>query len=417
MGSEGVMGRASDRVYYAIISVLGAIMVLGAVAWALEIEYGLILTNMRDVVSWGLYISTFAWFVGVSAGGLILSSSAAIFNIGPWRPLSKIASFVSAVVIAAAALIVMPDLGQPGRVLNLIIYAHTFSPLIWDFSIITTYLVLSLLELGLLISADRFKRTGDERGARRRERYAVGLAFIALPVAIFTHSVTAWIFGLQIARPWWNTALLAPAFVASALVSGLALVLLVLQVNGRLKLVNVSLDDRTKAQFSKLLVVFILVDLYLLFSEYLTIAWPGVPSELAGLYTMFFGPYWYIGWGQWVLALLAVAVLMRPSWRTSNKAITFASALALVEVFFYRLNLIVPGFVSPLIQYPPGIAIGGGVSASYAIAGNSFQIIGQYFPSAIEWEITAGFLAGVALLILLGMRHLPLGSSNERING
>mgnify|MGYP001772862747 FL=1 len=397
--------------YYAIVSVLGVIVLVGAIAWALEIEYGLILTNMRDVVSWGLYISTFAWFVGVSAGGLILSSSAAIFKIESWKKLSKVASFVSAVVIAAAALIIMPDLGRPDRILNLIIYAHTFSPLIWDFSIITTYFIISVVELWLLISSDKFKRAGNEQAAKKRERYAVGLAFIALPVAIFTHSVTAWIFGLQLARPWWNTALLAPAFVASALVSGLALVLLVLEVNGKLKLVNISLEDRTKAQFSKLLVVFILVDLYLLFSEYLTITWPGVPDELAGLYTMFFGPYWYIGWGQWVLALLAVAILAKPSWRTSDKAITVASVLALVEVFFYRLNLIVPGFVHPLIEYPPGIAIGGGISASYALAGYSFQIVGQYFPSPIEWEITAGFLAGVALIILLGLRYLPLGSS------
>ncbi|MGC8593412.1 MAG: NrfD/PsrC family molybdoenzyme membrane anchor subunit [Nitrososphaeria archaeon] len=408
---KGVLGRVDNKIFYAIVAVLSTIVIVGAIAWALEIEYGLILTNMRNVVSWGLYISTFAWFVGVSAGGLILSSSAAVFKIESWKPVSKVASFVSAVVIAAAALIILPDLGRPDRILNLIIYAHLFSPLIWDFSIITTYFIISTLELGLLISADMLKKAGNEKAAKKRERYAVGLAFVALPVAIFTHSITAWIFGLQIARPWWNTALLAPAFVASALVSGLALVLLVLQVNSKLKLVELKLDDKTKVLFSKLLLVFILVDMYLLFSEYLTITWPGVPSELAGLYTMFFGPYWYIGWGQWILAFSAVAILAKPGWRTSSKAITAASVLALIEVFFYRLNLVIPGFVHPLIDYPPGMPIGGGVSASYALSGYSFQIIGQYFPSPIEWEITAGFIAGVALIILLGLRYLPLGSS------
>ncbi|MEM3322023.1 MAG: NrfD/PsrC family molybdoenzyme membrane anchor subunit [Conexivisphaerales archaeon] len=411
MENKNLIEKVNGKVYYALVSILGAIVLIGAVAWALEIEYGLILTNMRDVVSWGLYISTFAWFVGVSAGGLILSSSAAIFKIGAWKPLSKMASFVSAVVIAAAALIIMPDLGQPGRVLNLIIYAHTFSPLIWDFSIIATYLIISLLELWFLISSETLKKAGNEPGSKMREKYAIGLAFIALPVAIFTHSITAWIFGLQISRPWWNTALLAPAFVASALVSGLALVLLVILVNNRLKLINVNIEEKTKAQFSKLLIIFILVDLYLLFSEYLTIAWPGEPSELAGLYTMFFGPYWYIGWGQWILALLAVIILARPSWRASNLAIGTASVFALVEVFFYRMNLIIPALANPLIQYPPGIAIGGGISSAYALAGYSFQIVGQYFPSPIEWAITAGFVAGVALIILVGLKHLPLGTS------
>ncbi|MEM4102471.1 MAG: NrfD/PsrC family molybdoenzyme membrane anchor subunit, partial [Conexivisphaerales archaeon] len=191
MENKNLIEKVNGKVYYALVSILGAIVLIGAVAWALEIEYGLILTNMRDVVSWGLYISTFAWFVGVSAGGLILSSSAAIFKIGAWKPLSKMASFVSAVVIAAAALIIMPDLGQPGRVLNLIIYAHTFSPLIWDFSIIATYLIISLLELWLLISSETLKKAGNEPGSKMREKYAIGLAFIALPVAIFTHSITA----------------------------------------------------------------------------------------------------------------------------------------------------------------------------------------------------------------------------------
>ncbi|MGC8696330.1 MAG: NrfD/PsrC family molybdoenzyme membrane anchor subunit [Conexivisphaera sp.] len=413
-GGEG-SGRAlpqgaSTITYRALMAVLGALMVVGAVAWALEIEYGLILTNMRDVVSWGLYISTFAWFVGVSAGGLMLSSAAAIFRIGNWRPVSKLASFTSAVVIAAAALIVVPDLGRPDRILNLIIYPHFFSPLIWDFSIIVTYFLLSSAEAGLLMWADYLRRR-DEAAAASREKAAVAVAYVALPIAVFTHSITAWIFALQISRPWWNTALLAPSFVVSALVSGLALMLLVLLVNRRLGLAKIRVDDRTMAQFSKMLVVLIFVDLYFLFSEYLTIAWPGVPDELAALRAVFFGPYWWVGWGQWVLAALAIVILIRPRWRTSGAAVATATVLTLISVFFYRLNLVEPALAYPLITYPPGIAIGGGIGAQQAIAGYSFQVIGQYFPSPVEWAITGGFfLAGVAFVILLGLRYLPLGS-------
>ncbi|MDG6925761.1 MAG: polysulfide reductase NrfD [Nitrososphaerota archaeon] len=418
MKSEGPTKTTHLR-FYSLVAVLLAVVALGAYAWILELQYGLAVTDMRDVVSWGLYISLFAWFVGISAGGLIVSSASAVFRIQQWQPIAKLANLIASVAIALAAFSIIPDLGQPGRILNLFVYPNLTSPLIWDITIIGTYLFISLLELGLLFSADRAKGRGDETKYLSRERVVRGVSFVALPVAVLTHSITAWIFGLQISRPLWNTALLAPLFIASAIVSGLALVIFVSVLAN--KYANLGVDRTVITGLARLLSVVILVDLFLLTSEYITAVWPATPAEISPLVVEFFGPYGWLAWTQWVFAIAAFAILVVPRWSRSSAAQFGASVLLLLEVFFYRLELIIPGFVNPLVQYPPGTSVGtttGGVSLSgigVAVSnvnpsspGFSFQLVGAYFPTWIEWSISIGIVAMAALLITLGVRYLPV---------
>src|SRR5579875_600445 len=407
----------SELGFYIFIAALIAMISTGVVAWSIQLQNGLIMTNMRDVVSWGLYISLFAWFVGVSAGGLIVSSSAAVFKIKQWQPISKLANLLASVAIALAAFAILPDLGRPDRILNLFLYPNLQSPLIWDVTIIFTYLIISLVELGLMITADIAKEKGNESKYNSRERLVRGIAFVALPVAILTHSITAWIFGLQISRPLWNTALLAPIFLASALVSGLGLVILVCVLSNKFGAVKV--ERETISGLARLLGVIILVDLFLLASEYVTAVWPANPAEVSTLLVEFFDPYWWLAWTQWIPAVVALALVAYPKTRGLAGAQLTAAVMVLLEVFFYRLELVIPGFVNPLVQYPPGTSVGT-ASATYnpLISGYnpgfSFQLSGSYFPSVIEWSIAIGLVAGAALLITLGIRYLPLSSPEKR---
>jgi molybdopterin-containing oxidoreductase family membrane subunit len=411
------LGTGSKRLrFYAFVGVLVALVIIGTIAWSIQLMTGLIVTNMRDVISWGLYISLFAWFVGVSAGGLIVSSSAAVFRIKQWQPISKLANLLASVAIAMAAFSILPDLGRPDRILNLFLYPSINSPLIWDVIIIFAYLVISLVELGLMITADRARKSGNEDKCLSRERLVRRIAFVALPVAVLTHSITAWIFGLQISRPLWNTALLAPLFLASALVSGLGLVILVSVLSNRFG--SVKVDRDAISGLAELMGVIILVDLFLLASEYITAVWPATPSVISPLLVEFFGPYWWLAWTQWILAAVAFVLVALPRLRSSAFAQFAAAAMVLIEVFFYRLELVIPGFVNPLVQYPPGTSIGvPGFSYSPSISGYSpgfsFQLVGSYFPSPIEWAIVTGILSGAILLVTLGVHFLPLSGSEE----
>ena len=127
-------------------------------------------------------------------------------------------------------------------------------------------------------------------GAVEAGEGAAGLAYVGLPTAVLLHSITAWIFGLQISRPWWNTALMAPLFVTSAMLSGTALVALVALVARRFD--KVKLPDETRRALAGLMAVTIAVDLFLVACDYITILWGNVPRERAALNLILPGGSW-----------------------------------------------------------------------------------------------------------------------------
>ena len=217
-----------------VIPALFAIM--GLAVWIYQLSKGLQITNMRDNVIWGLYIISFMFFVGLSAGGLIIASAGRLFHVDRFRPIVRLAVVEAAVTIFTAAILIIPDLGMPNRIYNLLVHAHWKSPMIWDITVIAIYLVLSLLYIWLYMRRDLAdkgswmalgtKDTSPEARARDY-RLTYALAWVALPAAVLVHSITAWIFGLQISRGFWYSAIMPPLFICSALVSGLALVIIV----------------------------------------------------------------------------------------------------------------------------------------------------------------------------------------------
>jgi molybdopterin-containing oxidoreductase family membrane subunit len=369
---------------------LGAVVALGLVAWVYELQHGLAATGMRDVVSWGMYIFTFAYFVGLSAGGLIVASSAEVFGVAALRPLSRLGVLTALVFSGAAALMIIPDLGQPARILNLFIYPNWTSPLIWDITIIAVYFVFSAVEMYVMV-----------RHPERRHTLRV-FAYVGLPLAVLLHSITAIIFGLQFARPWWNTALMPPIFVASAITSGTAGIVLIAWIVERLR--GVSVRATTWRWLAGLTAVALAIDLFFVACDYVTIAWDGIPADRAALSLILpGGPFQFTFWLEWVVGgLVPFVILVSSRLRRNPLNLAVAAALVLVGVYAFRIELVVPGFVNPLIQLPPGTAIG---TTGFA---SSFQLIGRYFPTWVEYAITAGMFALIALAIAFGYRRLGI---------
>lgn len=227
---------------------LGVLLVAGLCAWIYELWQGLAVTGMRDVVSWEMYIFTFAYFVGLSAGGLIVTFSAEVFHIAALRPLSRLGVLTAMVLSAAAGLMIIPDLSKPQRILNLMFHPNWLSPLEWDVTIITVYFVFSAVELCLMWRVPE------------RKRLFLTLGYIGLPLAVLLHSITAIIFGLQFARVWWNTALMAPIFVASAIVSGTALIVLIVWIVQRFN--GVLIPAATWRWLAGLMIISFAIDLF-----------------------------------------------------------------------------------------------------------------------------------------------------------
>jgi len=385
-GSERMIGRGW-------LAALAVLILFGLSAWIYQLTQGLIVTGMRDEVSWGLYICTFAFFVGLSAGGLIMASAAEVFGVDSVRPLSRLGVLCAGACVFVAAMTIIPDLGNPQRVWELFRYPNWTSPMVWDVIIIIVYFCFAAIDLILMT-----RRGGAPEGRARALRIA---AYIGLPAAVLLHSITAWIFGVQISRPFWNTALLAPMFVTSAILSGTALIALVALVAKRFD--RLQLPDETWSAVRKLIATTLAVDLFLVGADYLTILWGNVPRERAALNMILPGGSWqWVFWLEWVVGgVVPFLLLVLPRWRRRFDLLALASVLVLVGVYAFRVELVVGGLLKPLLSFAPGVSLG-----SSQLGTGSFQLTGSYHPTWVEYAIVAGLLAFLCLLITAGYRWL-----------
>jgi dimethyl sulfoxide reductase membrane subunit len=390
------------------VGLLLVVLAVGLAAFVYQFANGLVVTGMRNVVMWGQYILFFMFFVGLSAGGLIVASAGRLFGVKAFKPITRLAVLEATVAVILAATFILPDLGRPERILNIPLYFNLTSPMVWDIAIVMLYMAMSVIYVWLYTRADLARRgswlafgTGtSERAMAREERAKATMAWIALPAAIMLHSITAWIFGLQISRGFWYSSIMAPMFIASALVSGMGLVILLALVLRRLR--RLAFSDDLVAMLGGLLAVFITVEGFLLLAEYLTSLYPGAP-EAAAARRMLSGPYLplflveVVGGLAVPFLILAVRRLRRrPVW------VALASAIGIVGIFVHRLNLVLNGLSYPNIGLPPGLPVG------RAQDGASFATSYFYVPTIIEWLIVLGILAFGGLLFTVAVWVLPL---------
>jgi dimethyl sulfoxide reductase membrane subunit len=390
------------------IGLLLALMGVGAVAFVYQFTNGLGVTAMRNIVMWGNYILFFMFFVGLSAGGLIVASAGRLFGVKAFEPITRLAVLEATIAVILAATFILPDLGRPERIINILLYFNPTSPMIWDITIVTVYAAMSAFYVWLYMRADLARRgswlalgTGtSERAMAREERVKSAMAWIALPAAILLHSITAWIFGLQIGREFWYTSIMAPMFIASALVSGMGLVIvlaLILRRLGRLRF-----DDGLVSMLGALLAVFVVVEAFLLLAEYLTAAYPGAPEGEAAA-RMLAGPYLPLFLFEVVVGLgVPFVILVNRRLRIDSRWVGLAAAIGIVGIFVHRLNLVLNGLSYPTVGLPPGLPLG------TPRDGSSFALSYWYVPTIVEWLIVVGIFAFGALLFTIAVRFLPI---------
>ncbi len=376
-----------------ILGVFAVLAVIGIACWVFQLVNGLAVTGMSNANSWGLYICTFMLFVGLSAGGLIVASSAHVFGIESFKSVAKPAVICSTACICVAGMLVLVDLGGIARVWRMFTGPNFMSPLLWDMCIITIYLIINILDLVWM-------QKGDEEKVRR-------LSYVALPVAILVHSVTAWIFGLQIARAWY-TAIMAPIFVASALDSGLALLLLGLMLLDKVGIA--ALDDGLMAKLGKLLATFICVDAFFIGCELLTMAYPGA-GEAVALSEMLSGAtapfFWFEIVGGLLVPFLVLASAKR---RESRGVVAAASALVVLGVACKRVWLLFTSFIHPNVFGGPGITAG--TFAAQEDPANMWMTLGSFAPTVPECLVTLGVIA-VGVLIFMVLSNKLVASDAE----
>jgi molybdopterin-containing oxidoreductase family membrane subunit len=375
------------------VGVLGAGLLIGLGSFLYQWSSGLGVTGLSNTVTWGMYIVSFMFLVGASAGGLIVVAGSELLGTTRFKALSRLAVVVSVAAVATATGTILPDLGRPELAWRMITQPHLTSPLVWDMAVLLTYLVIGAVDLYLL------SRPVVSEPAMRR------MAQITLPLAVLVHSVTAWIFGLMVARPFWNTPLLAPLFITSALVSGTALVVLVALVVRRTTALKI--PDAMLGSLGELMLWFIAADAFLLAAEVLTTLLSGSVEHQHQLQVILTGRLAPLFWVEVILGVVVpFVVLSRRELRSRPAVLATVSVLAVVGVFFKRINILLSSMFEPLVDLAPGLPGGR--------PGQPFTASEVYFPTWVEWGVLVGMAAFFCTLVTIGVLRIVVpGHRND----
>ncbi len=321
----------SGPAYYAFVGGLLGVIAWAAIAYATQLTYGLETTAMRNYVSWGIYITNFVFFIGISHAGTLISAILRVTGAKWRRPITRMAEAITVFALMVGAPMVIIDLGRPDRLVNLLRYGRLQSPILWDVLSITTYLAGSLLYLYLPLIPDlavlRDKLTAlpswrrwiygllalGWRGTpdqRRRLEKAIGvMAILIIPIAVSVHTVVSWIFGMTL-RAGWHSTIFGPYFVVGAIFSGVAAIITAMAIFRRLYHLEGYITPLHFRNLGYLLLTLDLVYAYFTFSEYLTVTYAGESADVRLIGQLLFGEHALIFWLTMGVGLLIPAVLL-----------------------------------------------------------------------------------------------------------
>jgi molybdopterin-containing oxidoreductase family membrane subunit len=374
----GALRTAGPR-YWAFVSLLVTVVGLGILAWGTALTHGGSVMAMRDSYPWGLWFTNYMYYIGLSAGGLIVYASVHLFGAKQFAPLARLAVLQAGVLVMMALLGIITDMERPWRAVWMLLTPNPSSPFVYTGSAANIYMVICFIDLWVLITGK-----GGHKLAHR-------MTLIALPVAIYLHTTTAFVLALNKSRELWSSAVMVPIFLTSATASGIALLLIsayLMQRFGAMKF-----KPSMFRSLSTLLATVIITDLFLLVVEILTVFWPtsAKPGHairfsqfLTGEYAVAFVPVLILGIG-------AFALLAGRKTRHLPAIQLTASAMYVVAIFLKRYSLMAMGFsVNPLGQYTS-----------------------PYAPSLVEVLIALGLLSVGLLIMTLSAKVLPLKVPEE----
>ena len=334
-----------SRPYYIWVGSLGVLMLLGFLAYIDQLDRGLIMTAMRDQVSWGFYISNFTFLVGVAAAAVLLVVPAYIYDFKPIKEIVLFGELLAITAISMCILFIMADMGRPERVWHILPFVGMMnfpaSLLAWDVVVLNGYLVINAVIAFYVLYR---LSIGKEYSMS-----VIGpLIILSIPWAVSIHTVTAFLYNGLSARPFWNASILAPRFLASAFCSGPALMIVLFQIIRRRS--EVEIEDKALFKIAELMAYAMAVNLFLLGAEVFKEFYSGSIHSFPIKY-LFFGLHgknalvpWI--WTAMVLNVSAFFLLLSPKTRENFTTLNIACAFMIAGVYIEKgMGLIIPGFV------------------------------------------------------------------------
>ena len=347
-----------DWRYYAWMGLLTTACLFGLHAYARQLAHGLIVTGMSDEVSWGVYIANFTFLVGVAAAAVMMVIPVYIYDNEELHDLVIFGELLAVAAILMCLAFVTVDLGRPDRFWHLIpgLGQLNFpaSMLSWDVIVLNGYLLLNLHICGYLLYC-RYQ------GRKPAKWFYIPFVFVAIGWAVSIHTVTAFLYVGLGGRPFWNSSIVGPRFLASAFTAGPALIILALQIIRRIT--EYRITDKALLTLRSIVQVSMLINVFLLLNEVFKEFYSGNLHVASSRY-LFLGLEGHHALVPWiwtaiVFNLVAMFLLVLPLSR-SLRWLNVTCVLCIVGIWIEKgMGLVVPGFIpTPLgqiVEYRPSL--------------------------------------------------------------
>jgi len=347
-----------DWRYYLWMGALTVLVLLGLNAYAKQLVHGLIVTGMSDQVSWGVYIANFTFLVGVAAAAVMMVIPVYIYDNEELHDLVIFGELLAVAAILMCLAFVTVDLGRPDRFWHLIpglgVLNFPASMLSWDVIVLNGYLLLNLHICGYLL----YCRYQDKKPAKW---FYIPFVFVAIVWAVSIHTVTAFLYVGLGGRPFWNSSIVGPRFLASAFTAGPALIILALQIIRRITEYHIT--NKALLTLRAIVQVSMLINVFLLACEVFKEFYSG-DLQVASTRYLYLGFHGYHALVPWiwtaiVFNLTAMFLLVLPLSR-SLRWLNLTCVLCIVGIWIEKgMGLVIPGFIpTPLgqiVEYRPSL--------------------------------------------------------------
>lgn len=312
------------RKFHNWMAFLTTLLVVCLYAYYIQLRDGLGVTGLRDYVSWGMYIANFVFFVASSLIGMLITAVLGLSGVKWITPIARIAEIIAIGFAAVAGLVIVSDMGRPDRLLNVFIHGRIQSPILWDVTVVTTYVLISLILLYLPLIPDlkilarnpalpKWMQKAYEllsinwKGSKEQydllHKAIKIMSILIVPVALSIHTVTSWLFAATY-REGWNSTIFGPYFVTGAFVAGVGCLLIAMYFfRNNYKLYNYITNEHFD-KVGKLLVLVSLVYLYFNVNEFLVPGYKEAPHSHTHLQELLVGKHALLFWSTQLIGLL-----------------------------------------------------------------------------------------------------------------
>jgi Ni/Fe-hydrogenase subunit HybB-like protein len=341
--------------YWKLLISLLVVMSAGVICYLMQFSEGLKITGMSRDISWGLYIAQFTYLVGIAAGGVMVVLPYYIHDYKAFGRITILGEFLAIAAVIMCLLFIFVDIGNPVRMLNVILYPSPRSILFWDMIVLNGYLFLNIIVGWNVLAAER-------KGVQYK-KWVKTLAYVSIPWAFSIHTVTAFLYAGIPGRHLWITAIMAARFLASAFAAGPALLLLLC-----LLVRKISKFDPGKEQLRTLAGIItyaMILNVFFLLLEIFTAFYSGIPehqSSLVYLYAGLDGHARLVPW-MWASVFFCVAALVLlviPALRRNQTTLVLGCVSVFIGTWIDKgVGLVIGGFIPnpfhKVVEYMPTV--------------------------------------------------------------